>query len=132
MANGWSPIDKKKPNLAAISGIVTAQEIGNFGITAGGSKHLRVDIKCSGVTVVGSIDVKLQMAPTGSDTYVDLAGANATVSITTAGVVSMTQIIERSADQPNMPLMKNVRAVITTTNAGDAVTIDNVLVSQEL
>ena len=130
--NGWSPVDKKVNNLQPISGIVTNQEIGNFSVTAGGSRNLRVDLDLSGVTVVGSITAKLQMAPTGSNTYSDLAGANASVSITADGVVSMTQNVQVSADQPNMPLMKQLRVVITTTDAGDQVTIDKVWVSQEL
>ena len=37
-----------------------------------------------------------------------------------------------AADQPNMPLRKTMRVVISATNAGDAVTIDKVWVSQEL
>lgn len=132
MANGWSPADKKLNGLQPISGVVTNQSISEFGITAGGSKHLRIDVKVSGVTVVGSIDLKLQHSVTGSDTYTDLAGANATVSVTADGIFSMTQAVERAADQPNMPLRKQLRVVITTTNAGDEVTIERVWVSQEL
>ena len=132
MSNGYTPQDRKKAGLKPFSGIVTEEEISTFGVTASGSKHLRVDVKVSGVTVVGSIDIKLQQAVTGNDTFVDLAGANATVSVTAGGIVSMTQMIERTADQPNLPLQKTLKAVLTTTNAGDEVTIENVYISQGL
>lgn len=131
--NAYTPQDKKKIGLAAISGIVSNQAVSEeVGMTAGGSKHLRVDIKVSGVTVVGSITAKLQHRCNGSDTYADLAGANASVSISAAGFVSLTQAVERAADQANMPLKSLVRVVLTTTNAGDAVTVDNVFFCQEL
>ena len=132
MANGYTPTDRKVPNLQPVVGIVTEQELATFGLTAGGSTHLSVAVRVSGVTVVGSIAIKLQQAVTGSDTFVDLAGANATVAVTADGVVNMTQAVERAADQPNMPLNKTVRAVLTTTNAGDEVTIDNVYVLMAL
>lgn len=130
--NGYSPEDKKLKNTDAITGIVTAREIANFGVSAGGAKNLRVDIQVSGVTVVGSIAAKLQMATTTTGTYADLAGANATVAITANGDFSLRQNVEIAADQPNMPLKKHLRVVLTTTNAGDAVTIDHVYVMQEL
>jgi len=130
--NGYTPVDKKATNLNPIVGIVTALEIGNAGLSAGGSKNVRVDVRVSGVTVVGSIAIKLQHAVTGADTFIDLVGANATVAVTADGIVSLRQNIEVAADQPNMPLMKHLRAVLTTTNAGDEVTIEKVFVSQEL
>ena len=131
-ANGYTPTDRKSPNLSLISGIVTEKEIALVGMTAGGARHLRIAVRVSGVTVVGSISLKLQQAVTGSDTFVDLVGANATVAVTADGVVNMTQVVERAADQPNMPLNKTVRVVVTTTNAGDELTVDNVYILMPL
>jgi hypothetical protein len=130
--NGYAPKDIKAEALQPLSGIVSAFPISqDAGLSAGGALHLRMDVKASAVTVAGAITAKLQMrAPNGS--FTDLAGANASVSITAAGIFSMTQLVERAADQPNMPLQKQIRVVLTTTNAGDAVTIDNVFLYQEL
>ena len=130
--NGLSPSDKKKNGLQPIVGIVTNEAISQeFGLSAGGSLNLRLDLEVSGVTLVGSITAKLQhRSPGGS--FADLAGANASVSITADGVVSMTQNVQVAADQPNMPIRKMVRVVLSTTNAGDEVTIDKVYLSQEL
>lgn len=132
MSLGYSPKDIKLDGLAAISGIVTNQAISkDTGLTSGGALHLRVDIKVSGVTQVGTITAKLQhRAPNGS--FEDLAGANASVTITAAGIVTLTQLVERSADQANMPIRKQLQVVLTTTNAGDALTIDNIWIYQEL
>lgn len=133
MSNGYSPADKKKAGLQPIVGIVADAPISEgVGLSAGGSRHLRVDVKVSGVTVVGSIDLKLQHATNNSESFTDLAGANATVSVTADGVYSMTQVIERAVDQPNMPLKKTLRVVAVTTNAGDEVTVDNVWICQPL
>lgn len=132
MANALSPADKKKANLQPIAGVVTNEAISSeFGLSAGGALNLRVDLEVSGVTVVGSIDAKLQHRSPGG-TFADLAGANATVSITADGVVSLRQNVQVAADQPNMPLRKMMRVVLTTTNAGDEVTIDKVWLQQEL
>ena len=131
MANGYSPTDKKIAGLQPIGASESEVLVGSLGLSAGGSRHLRIDIAVSSVTVTTGITAKLQMAPRGGDTFTDLAGANASVAITGNGVFSLTQAVERAADQANMPLMKNIRVVITT-QAGDAVTVDNVLASQEL
>jgi len=133
MPNGYSPQDKIKAGLAAISGIVNNSAISEtIGLTAGGSLNFRVDLEVSGVTQVGTLTVKLQHKSPLQSTWDDLAGANASTTITANGTVSLTQNVQVAADQPNMPLRKAVRVVITTTNAGDAVTIDKVWVSQEL
>ena len=130
--NGYSPLKVKKGGLQPVVGIVAAQAISKeFGMTAGGSLNMRVAIESSSVTVVGSIAVKLQQrSPSGA--FVDLAGANATVAITADGSVSMQQNVQIAADQPNLPLQKTVRVVITTTNAGDRITVDNVWLLQAL
>jgi hypothetical protein len=132
MANGYSPKDVKLENLEPISGIVTATAISqDVGLSAQGALHMRVDLQVTAATVVGSITAKLQhRAPNGS--FIDLAGANASIVITAAGTFSMTQAVERAADQANMPLRKQLRVVLTTTNAGDAVTIGNVWLYQPL
>ena len=116
----------KKIGLAAQSGIVTnaviSEEVGG---NNNSRLHLRVDIIAASVTVVGSITAKLQhKSPGGS--YVDMGGANASVAITAAGEFSLTQLVERAADQVNMPIKEMVRVVLTTTNAGDAVTISSI------
>ena len=132
MANGYSPKDIKLDGLAAISGVVSNQAVSkDTGLTWAGATHLRVDLKVSGVTVVGSITAKLQhRAPNGS--FEDLAGANASVTISADGIVTITQLIERAADQANMPIRKQIQVVITTTNAGDEVTVDNIWIYQGL
>lgn len=118
--------DKKLNTLAAISGIVSDTPISDVvGLTHETSLNLRVMIEVTGVTVAGSITAKLQAAyPDG--TFADFAGANASAAITANGTYSIRQNIEIAADQPNMPLTKMVRVVLTTTNAGDAVTVSKV------
>ena len=132
MANGYSPKDIKKIGLAPIAGVIANAAISeDAGLSAGGSIRLRLDIVVSGVTVVGSITAKLQhRAPNGA--FEDLAGANASATITADGLVTITQLVERAADQVNIPIRKQIRAVITTTNAGDEVTVDNVWIYQPL
>ena len=116
-------LNVKKAGLLAQSGIVTNLPISEeVGMNNNSFLHFRDDIRATDVTVVGSITAKLQMKSPGG-TFVDLSGTNATVSITAAGDFSLTQLVERTADQVNMPLKETVRVVLATTNAGDAVTI---------
>lgn len=119
-----TPFNKIKPSLQPISGIVTNHAISDE-IGIANQLYLRIDLEVSGVTVVGSIAAKLQMRSPGG-TYTDLAGANASVAITTNGVYGITQLVDRAADQANLPLRKMLRVVLTTSNAGDAVTVDKV------
>ena len=130
--NGLSPKDVKKANLQPVAGVIANTPISeDFGLSAGGSKYMRVDLEVSGVTVAGSITAKLQhRSPGGS--FVDLVGANASVIITADGTFGLTQVVDRAADQPNMPLRKQMQVVLTTTNAGDEITIDKVWLTQEL
>lgn len=132
MSNGYSPKDIKLQQLQPIAGVVADQAISeDVGLHWGSVCRLRVDVKASAVTVVGSITAKLQhRSPNGS--FVDLVGANASVVISADGLFTITQLVERSADQPNMPIRKQIRVVITTTNAGDEVTVDNVWLYQAL
>lgn len=133
MASGYSPKDIVLDGLAPISGVVTNQAISkDTGISWDSAFRLRVDVVASGVTVVGAVTAKLQHRPPNTSTWIDLAGANATVAITAAGVFSITQLVERTADQANMPIRKQIRVVLTTTNAGDAATIGSIYLYQAL
>lgn len=131
MSNGLSPTDKRKTGLAAVGASETDLVISNdFGISAGGALNLRIDLEVSGTTVTNAITVNLQgRSPGGS--FVDLAGANAAVSITGDGTFSLRQNVEVAADQPNMPLPKQLQVVITT-GVADAVTVDKIYVQQPL
>jgi len=132
MANGLSPKSIKYTGIAPIAGVVANSPISEeSALTAGGSLNFRVDLKVSGVTVVGSITAKLRHKSPGG-TYSDLAGANASVTVTAAGYYSLTQSVQRAADQANMPVKSMIQVVITTTNAGDEVTVDDVWIQQEL
>ena len=130
--NGLSPKDIKLAGLQPIAGVVTNEAVSqDAGLTAGGCLNLRVTVEASSVTVVGSITAKLQHRSPGG-AFADLAGANASVTITADGSFSMRQNVQVSADQANMPLHKQVRVVLTTTNAGDEITIDKIYIQQEL
>jgi len=128
MGNGYSPKE-----LAAIPQRVLASQsvqVGKEeGLSAGGSIHLRVDILVSAVTVGSGITAKLQQKR--FDTWADLASANSSVAITAAGEVTIRLLVERAADQADMPLAKQVRVVVTTA-AGAAVTVDKVRLLQSL
>lgn len=124
--NGYSPKDVQLPP-APISGVVTNQVVSKeFPITAGGSIHFVAKLAVSGVTVVGAITAKLQTAINGD--YVD----NKTATITAGGNYYISLLAERTADQTFLPLLSSGRVVVTTTNAGDAVTVNVVSVLQEL
>lgn len=133
MAAALSPMDIKADGLQPLSGIVTNYAISKeWGVTAGGSRGLRIDVKLSAVTVVGSIAVKLQHRSPGTSSYSTVASTNGTASVSADGVVSLTMLDTRSADQADLPLKSMIRVVLTTTNAGDAVTVDNVWIQQPL
>lgn len=125
--NGYSPSDNLKlPGLAAVSGIVTNQVISKeFWITAGGSKNLVVRVKVSGVTQVGTLTLKLQTAM--DDQYEN----SKTATFTANGYVYIKIQQADSNDQQYTPLLSKGQIVLTTTNAGDAVTVDSVKVLQE-
>lgn len=121
--------DVKKPSVTAVAGVVTALAISNdFTPTASGSKNMRVEAEVSAVTQVGTLTMTLQgKSPNG--TYANLAGATATATFTAAGTITLRQNVEVAADQPNMPLPTQMRVVLTTTNAGDAATVDHIYVT---
>lgn len=119
MSNGWSAND------IAITGIIVSGVQSNFPVTkedrvsAGGALNGIVKFKCSSVTQVGTITPKIQTA-NGSD-WVDVKSGAA---ITAAGIQYIRWNIEVAADQAVLPLLNRMRVVVTTTNAGDALTID--------
>ena len=126
--NGWSAKDVTLSPGQAISGVVTNQAISVEGwpITAGGAVHLVVKVKASGVVVVGAITAKLRTA-IGSD-YED----SKTVSISGSGSFYIKLNVEVAGDQTFLPLLNKGQIVITTTNAGDMITVDSVDVLQAL
>lgn len=125
--NGWSAKD------IALTGKIVSGILVNEPITredansAGGSKNGILKLKVSGVTQVGTITPKLQTA-NGAD-WVDVKSGTA---ITANGIQYIRWNIEVAADQTVLPLLNKSRVVITTTNAGDSVTIDLCEMLQEL
>jgi hypothetical protein len=97
-----------------------------FPITAGGALNFVAKITTSSVTVVGSITAKLQTA-IGSD-WVDAK----TATISASGSVYIKLNVEVAADQTHLPLLNRGRIVVTTTDAGDELTVEDVRVLQEL
>lgn len=129
MPNGYSAglsISGGSGVASSISGIVTNSPISKeYPITANGSLHHVVKIVASAVTVAGAITAKLQTA-IGSD-WVD----SKTVSITAAGNFYIKLNVEVAGDQTFLPLLNKGRIVITSTNAGDAATIDAIYKLQD-
>lgn len=126
--NGWSPIQMAtgKP----VSGVVTDSPVTKADgapVTAGGSLNGIVKITYTGVTQVGTITPKVQTA-NGSD-WVDVKSGTA---ITAAGSQYIRWNIEVAGDQAVLPLLSKVRVVVTTTNAGDAITFSSIELLQEL
>ncbi len=126
--NGWRASDNLKlEGLAAISGIVTNSQIGrDYAITAQGARFHVVKLTVSGVTVVGAITAKLQSAI--SSDWVD----SKTVSISGNGAFYIKLLADAAGDQTYLPLLNKARIVVTTTNAGDALTVDSIEVLQPL
>lgn len=129
MNGGYTPKNVVAGPGQIISGVVTNQVISKegFPITAGGANRcLVIKLKVSGVTSVGTITAKLQTA-IDSD-YVD----SKTVVITANGDFYIKLNNAASADQTFFPLLSKGQVVITTTNAGDAVSITSINVLQEV
>lgn len=125
MANGWNPKQVTRPSV--IAGVVTNQAVSEeYAISAGGALHHVVKLTVTGVTVVGAITAKLQTAIGGD--WQD----SKTVSITAAGAFYIKLNVEVAGDQTFLPLLGRGRLVITTTNAGDAVSIDAINILQAL
>lgn len=129
MGIALSPADVTADSLQPLGASLTAFEItkvGGCGMTTLGSLNVRFDIEVSAAT--GTVTAKLQSrSPNGA--YADLVGANASVVISGAGTFSLRQNVEVTADQPNMPLQKQVRVVVTTA-AASSVTISKVWLEQ--
>lgn len=125
--NGWSANDYLIPAQAVSSGIVTNKVVSKeFPISAGGSLHMVVKLSAPSVTLVGAITAKLQTA-IGND-WVD----SKTVAVTAAGDFYIKLLCEVAGDQTFLPLLNKGRLVVSSTNAGDAVTFDTIEVLQEL
>lgn len=123
---GWSATDFALVS-PPIAGVVANSPVSReISITAGGSRNNKVKLVVSGVTVVGSITAKFQSAI--GDDWVDAK----TVTVTGNGNFYISHNIEVTGDQGFLPLLNKGRVVITTTNAGDAVTVANVYFLQEL
>lgn len=126
---GYSPSDNLVLNSTGTpaSGVVTNQVVSkSFSITEGGSLHLVLKLVVSGVTVVGGVTAKLQTA-IDSD-WVD----SKTVSITANGIYYIKLVAEVAGDQTYLPLLSKGQIVVTTTNAGDAVTFSTIKSLQAL
>lgn len=128
--NGWSAKSLSLGPTASGSGVVTnrvvTQSEEGFPITAGGATHFVAKIVASGVTVVGTVTAKLQTAI--GDDWQD----SKTVAISANGIFYIKLNVEVAGDQTFLPLLNKGRIVVTTTNAGDAYTVDSVDVLQEL
>jgi hypothetical protein len=130
MSNGWSPQDIIREPIVVGASQTNLAISKDTGLSAGGAvRGLRIDFACTGVTDSTGITVKLQHRTL--DNWTDLAGANASVAITADGEYSLKQLPLISADQPNFPLKKQLRVVVTT-GAGDAVTFSSMRILQEL
>ena len=125
--NGWSAKSVGLANVQ-VSGVATNRPVTvEFPNSAGGALNGIIKLVVSGVTQVGTITPKLQTA-NGSD-WVDVKSGAA---ITAAGIQYIRWNIEVAGDQAVLPLLNKCRVVITTTNAGDIVTVDLCEVLQEL
>ena len=102
--------------------------IAEFSADFQSSLHFRADLVCSSVTAATGITVNLQTKALGGS-YADVGSANGAVAITGNGTFSITLLLERAADQVDLPLQKSCRLVVTT-GAGDAVTFDYISVQQ--
>lgn len=117
--NGYSANDIALPSKI-VSGIVTNEPLTKEErISYGGSRNGILKLKVSGVTQVGTITPKVQTA-NGSD-WVDVKSGAA---ITANGIQYIRWNIEVAGDQAVLPLLNKMRVVVTTTNAGDALTVD--------
>jgi hypothetical protein len=125
--NGWSAKSVGLANVQ-VSGVATNRPVTvEFPNSAGGALNGIIKLVVSGVTQVGTITPKLQTA-NGSD-WVDVKSGAA---ITAAGIQYIRWNIEVAGDQAVLPLLNKCRVVVTTTNAGDIVTVDLCEVLQEL
>lgn len=126
MSNGYSPKSILKSALS-VGASETDSVVAESGLSASGSRTLRVDIKADSVVVGGGITLQLQQLVV--DEWKDLSSANSSVAITADGTytIKMSDVI--SADQADMPLAKQLRVVVTT-GAGSSLVLSSVLLLQ--
>lgn len=128
--NGYSPKDIINQPVVLGASETNTVVSKDTGLSAGGAVDgFRIMMKVSSVTVTTAITAKVQQRTL--DAWTDLAGANASVSITADGEFVIKQLALIAADQPNFPCSKQIR-VLCTTGAGDAVTFDEMVILQEL
>ncbi len=129
MSNGWAQNEVSLFAGEITSGVVTNNPVSKeFSISCGGATvGIVIKIAVSAVTVVGSVTPKLQTA-IGND-WIDVKSGAA---ITVAGNTYIRLMSTIGADAAVMPLLNKGRIVVTTTNAGDTVTISGIEVLQEL
>jgi hypothetical protein len=126
MSNAWSAKDVALG--LPISGVVTKAPVSKeASVSASGSLNGIIKLSYSGVTQVGTITPILQTAIGGD--WVDVKSGSA---ITAAGIQYIRWNIEVSGDQSVLPLLNKLRVVLTTTNAGDAITVSSVELLQGL
>jgi len=123
--NGYSPKDiiRESKVLVAPSAEIVSEDTG---LTAGGALN-GFRVMFTAVSVSGSITYKLQVRTL--DAWTDVAGANASVTVSADGEGMLKQLALISADQPNFPMGKQIR--VSATGAGSA-TITKMVICQEL
>lgn len=127
--SGYVFFEVIKPSLAAIGASATDSVISKeFNITPADSLNFTARIKCSSVTAATGITIKLQESANGGTTWEDV-GNRAQVSVSGNGWVEIAIVNTDSSDAAQLPLLNRLRLTITT-GAGDAATIDSVLVSR--
>jgi hypothetical protein len=123
---GYRGVEKKNVDgvSTVIAAAVTAQAVSQpFRVSEACKNGIKVVMKVSGVTVVGAISFTIQELRAGTWTSV----AKTATSITGNGTFVFKLLDTVAGDQADLPLTDMLRAVITTTNAGDKVTVDSVL-----
>lgn len=88
--------------------------------------HIRIDVKCSGVTAATGVTAKIQDSV--DKTVWNTKGSEGNVAITANGTFSIALLAENSSDQAELPLRPFVRVVVTS-GAGDAATVTSVMAS---
>lgn len=119
--NGWTPsrirnLTQPAPSATDVA-IVEAMSV-----SAQGALNFRINI----VTTVNAGQITYKLQQKLADTWVTLAGANATsAAVTASGVTTMKMSVQNSVDLPNLPLGSSLRVVATTNGSWDG-TIDRV------
>lgn len=76
MANAWSPRDVKLSNLRPVTSDTATVISRPFPITAGGAQRMKVAIKLSGSNATGTLNINLQSAMGGNDTFTEEANVD--------------------------------------------------------